>query len=320
MHTGVPRSLDRRATRLGRAFATTAAVLALAATAASPMSATASPSGGVAPSSDRAASQSNGKSKSSAQNKSSAKSKSKTKSRKPKRKTARAQRTPTFVSDYVGQTGAIFHRRHRVAGPRGAAPSIYEEEGWFEIDGGRRARTVGVVSMLDAAGSVLSTSTVDDWSTPDFQVHLQLGTKYPGAPGSYGRAGCPTQREAFRRTHGDLALWEYDRVRRIYDRYLGGEQLPAGPVIDGHETIAGEIRRSADFSQTLYLDRATGALRRIVNHDRMNGDVTIDYLAWEMIPAGGSAANLSGVLPTSGLEIRLPEDCEQIAPFPADTP
>lgn len=306
MQADVPRPSQLTSTRLFRAAVAVLVTGALAVSA----TAAAAPTGGVTATS--AAATAKGK----------AKSKHKAKAKKPrKRKTARAQSTQTYVSDYSGPTGAIFHRRHSVGGPvRGAAPSRYEEEAWFEIDGGRRARTVGTVGPIDANGNFLSSGTSEDWSTPDFLVHLESGTSFPGAPGSYKRAGCPTQREAFRRSHGDLAMWEYNRVRRIYDRHLAGEQLPAGPVIDGHETITGEIRQSADASQTLYLDRGTGALRRIVNHDPWNGDVTVEYSVWEMIPAGGSAANLAGVLPATGVRDRSAEDCTQIAPFPVDTP
>lgn len=320
MRPVVPRPVHVYPSRFAQTVLTVAATSAFAfgGTSASAAGAAPTPTGGVSPAIAQPEAKTTSKSRANAK----AKSRSKAKTRKRAKAKARAQSTGAFISDYTGPTGAIFHRRHSVGGPvRGGSPSRYEEEAWFEIEGGRRTHRISTYGPIAGSGDSLSSGSNENWSTPDFEVNLERGTVYsPHTPGSFARLACPTQREAFRGSHGDLALWEWGRVQRIYDRYVAGEQLPAGPTIDGHETITGEIRQSADFSQTLYIDRLTGALRRIVNHDRWNGDVPIDYSVWEMIPAGGSAANLSGTLPASGVEIRSPEDCAQIAPFPVGTP
>ena len=248
------------------------------------------------------------------------KAKSKTKAK------GKAQSAARFTSSYSGPTGEILHfaTTTDVAAPGQAPFAKADHEAWYEIGGGQRERMVD--RSTPVAGSTTSVAVTSDWwAAPNFQVTVR-SPGYPSYDGgtmpSSGIADCPSQRIKYAPILGDPAKDEVAAVRAINARIAAGEALPAGPVIDGHATVAVTLDRPLAWSERparMVVDRETGQLKQLVSLNPDGSDpgpgYTQHYRLWEVQPAGGSPAALSGTLPAE-LLVRPASDCYDLPPAP----
>lgn len=235
----------------------------------------------------------------------------------PARKRKRAPRLPrgARLLSYAGQVGEVLHVRSSRSGvdPVSARTSWSSvEESWTELGGGQRQRSVW--TQLPRRGSTDVETTVEAWSNPQLSV-----IRLMPAPGSRQPVPAPAGDLRCASTAGLAALGarsDIERVRGAQARLASGEQLPAGPVIDGRATVVvdpgplGSVVGGGTAEGTLrfVLDRATGQLLRQTYSGR-GVEVVTDFDVWEVLPAGGSDAELGRPVPANTAFNPAP-DCE----------
>ena len=198
------------------------------------------------------------------------------------------------VPAYTGATGAVIHSRSVTVNfkttddPHETRGFTAATERWAEIGGGERLHEITQWTDEDTQQPQ---GTHETWRTPRVWSIVS-----DGAPASVGIFCAPLPPVAPDAT-----------IREDRDHL---SSLPAGPIIDGvatrvgvhAEQIPGAPGPAPEFRN--YLDAATGRPIRSTYrpYDAQTISFQTDYSLWELLPAGGPAAALSGVLP-AGAEL-----------------
>lgn len=235
-----------------------------------------------------------------------------------RKRAARGPKLPRGVRllAYSGGTGAVLHVRSSQAG---AAPSTGRtewssvSESWTELGGGQRQRATW--TQLPRPGTTDVETAVESWSNPQLSIIRIMSAAGPGrpVPAPAGDLRCAS-------TAGLSAVGarsDVERVQHAQARLASGEALPAGPAIDGRATVVvdggpltspiGNVPVPGDLR--LVLDRASGELLRQIYTGVEGGEVTTDFDVWELLPAGGSDAELARPVPAD-TKFNPAPDCE----------
>lgn len=231
---------------------------------------------------------------------------------------ARNRRELSAVPVYAGPTGEVLHRKGRTVSyrmtdnPHETLNYTVESESWEEIGGGHRYRSVER-SFKPEGGAFAGAR--EFWSSPRLMADIPRGDPGAAARNASFAIFC-TPRVMDENPREDLAV--------LRDARSHLDDLPSGPRIDGHKTrrveapFAGMPAASGTAMARFYVDASTGVPRQFVFVSPRTGKVQFKttYTLWEVVPAGGSGAELQGTPPEQFLLSKL--ECTD--PAAATTP